>query len=517
MDDFHKQPTVPDLQVGEHRSFPLPKKIGPYKIESLLNKGGMSVLYLASSPETAQPVVVKVLLPKYLKNKEISERFLKEAQIIGMSNHPNIVRLYGQGRWEKGLYIAMEFIQGISLRQFIQQKSLTQKRGLEIVLQVASALCHLHTHGIIHRDLKPENILITETGEIKVIDFGIAQLHTESGRLTQRKKFMGTPVYMSPEQKENPLQISFSSDIYSLGIITYELILGRLSHGVIHLSLLPKALRQILEKAMRIDPKERYQDMVEFITDVSRYTKLLSEKTEEGEEEFSEEIEKMIQASNALLIPSAPPYWPACEIGLAVQNGMGLYLDFFPLQQNRYCIILAEPTEVSLTTLSITSHFRGLFRMGVQLFFQNEKKEEHPIQFLRAIHANLTQDSCRVDFKLSFLSLNLDKNQLIFISCHSSSLLHLPEGSQTIRTLTTPNPSLGINAAVPFLEITDNWNSGDTLILPSSELTLSDDSIETVSLLSSQHKAQHLLQTAHTSKKAAPNRASAVITIHRLF
>ena len=173
LDDFHKQTTLPDLHAGEARNYPLPQKIGPYKIESLLDKGGMSLLYLGVHPGTSQPIVVKVLLPKYLKNKEMMGRFLKEAQIIGMTNHPNIVKLYGQGQWEKGLYIAMEFIQGISLRQFIQQKSLSQKRALEIILQVAYALCHLHTHGVIHRDLKPENILITETGEIKVIDFGI--------------------------------------------------------------------------------------------------------------------------------------------------------------------------------------------------------------------------------------------------------------------------------------------------------------------------------------------------------
>src|SRR5690606_36400224 len=108
------------------------------------------------------------------------KQFLKEAEIIALSNHPNIVKLYGQGEWEKGLYIAMEFIQGVSLTQFILQNSLSIKRSLEILLQVAYALLHLHSHGVIHRDLKPENILITENGGVKVIDFGIAQLEQEA-------------------------------------------------------------------------------------------------------------------------------------------------------------------------------------------------------------------------------------------------------------------------------------------------------------------------------------------------
>ena len=119
------------------------------------------------------------------------------------------------------------------------------RRALEIILQVAYALLHLHSHGVIHRDLKPENILITEEGEIKVIDFGIAQLHEEEKNVTDADRFLGTPNYMSPEQKEDPSSVTFSSDIYSLGVILYELILGKLSFGIINLIALPKGLKKI--------------------------------------------------------------------------------------------------------------------------------------------------------------------------------------------------------------------------------------------------------------------------------
>ena len=197
---FEQEKTKPTLNKTPP---PLtPAYIGPYKIESFFNQGGMSNLYLGRHPSSLRPLIVKVLAPKYAQNPEIIQRFLKEAEIIQLANHPNIVRLHGQGQWEKGVFIAMEFIQGISLRQFINKHSLSLKRALEIVLQVAYALCHLHTHGVIHRDLKPENILITEEGEIKVIDFGIAQLHTEVNKdpLAQNR-IIGTPTYMSPEQK----------------------------------------------------------------------------------------------------------------------------------------------------------------------------------------------------------------------------------------------------------------------------------------------------------------------------
>lgn len=517
MDDFHKQTTLPDLHAGAPR-FPLPKQIGPYKIDSLLNKGGMSVLYLGVHPETSQPIVVKVLLPKYCKNKEMARRFLKEAEIIGMAHHPNIVRLYGQGEWEKGLYIAMEFIQGISLRQFIQQKSLSHKRALEIILQVAYALCHLHTHGVIHRDLKPENILITESGEIKVIDFGIAQVKDllEEARITQKKRMMGTPIYMSPEQKENPSKVSYPSDIYSLGIIAYELILGRLSHGVIHLALLSKRFRAIIEKALKPNAKDRYQDIVDFITDISQYIRTLSEEQEEAEEESSDEILNMIQNTRRVLIPKKAPRWQQLEIGIAVHEGMslsGLYLDFFHLSENRYGVILAEPIESGTLSLLQAATLRGMVRMAM-------RQDHHPIKILNALNQTINQDPMNHPFGLSLLILAPEKDQLSYISCNYTTLAHIAEGSDTIRTLSTPNPPLGSDPTTALLETADNWSSGDTLILHSLGITPAkgeDRWIKEHLLLSAQNQAEKMLHSLTSQQKTLPKRASAVLSINRIF
>src|SRR3990172_4196324 len=132
------QDTLPTL-IRKDAEFPLPESIGPYKIESLLSKGGMSLLYLGIDPATRKTLVIKVLSPDYVNHPEMVGHFLGEAKIISLSNRPNIVKLFGQGQWEKGLYIAMEFIQGVSLRQFIMQHSFSLKRSLEIVLQVAVA------------------------------------------------------------------------------------------------------------------------------------------------------------------------------------------------------------------------------------------------------------------------------------------------------------------------------------------------------------------------------------------
>ncbi len=271
-ENFYKRDTLPPVKpdpVPENES--LPAQIGPYLIDKLIEKGGMSYLFLSHDPSSKQPIIIKVLSPKFVKNKEASDRFLNEAKIIKMANHPNIVTLYDSGVWESGLYIAMEYIEGISLRKWLENTPAGLKKRIEMILEIAYALVHLHTHHVIHRDLKPENILVTPSGHIKVIDFGIAQVLNERGQDPQNKRFIGTPIYISPEQREDPENVSYPSDIYSLGIVAYEILLGKLSQGQVHLSLMPKGVRSILAKALNPNPKERYHDVVDFIGDLSLY------------------------------------------------------------------------------------------------------------------------------------------------------------------------------------------------------------------------------------------------------
>ena len=260
---FSKNATQPIFAFKEKK--PLPSYIGPYKIEKLFSRGGMSYLYLATHPSYKKKIILKVLSFALLKHREIVERFLKEAEIISLINHPNIVKLYEQGRFEKGYYIAMEFIEGKPLRFFIEKKKLSVKKALTYIQQVAFGLSHLHAHGIIHRDLKPENIIITEDENIKIIDFGIASINLE-----ENSALSGTPTYMSPEQKKSE-QLSFNSDIYSLGLITYELISHKAFEGQIDLSGLDEQLSYILRKALAPSIQERYSEIGDFILDLSEY------------------------------------------------------------------------------------------------------------------------------------------------------------------------------------------------------------------------------------------------------
>ncbi|MDF2549020.1 MAG: putative serine/threonine protein kinase [Chlamydiales bacterium] len=249
-----------------------PTSIGPYAIEGLIKQGHTSLIYLASMPQDPSLLAIKVLAKAFLKEPEMVDRFFQEASIIALAQHPNIVKLYKYGRWQEGLYIAMEYIHGVTLQEWLN-RPLSLKKALDLLLQIAYAVCHLHTHGIIHRDLKPENILVNAKGQIKLIDFGIAHLLKEraaEGAL-QASRLIGTPIYMSPEQRADPESVSYPSDVYSLGIIAYELFTGPVQKGKVQLSKAPLGLQKILSRALQPKVEERYSDIFSFISDIVSY------------------------------------------------------------------------------------------------------------------------------------------------------------------------------------------------------------------------------------------------------
>lgn len=468
-EDFYKQNTLPegmpDVAKLPQRPSEIPAMIGPYQIENILEKGGMSILYLGVHPETKEPTTIKVLLPKYLSHPDVVQRFLNEAEIIAMTDHPNIVKLYGHGEWEKGLYIAMEFIQGISLRQALLQSPISLKRALEIIIDIAYALCHLHTHGVIHRDLKPENILITDSGEVKVIDFGIAQLLTEKDSKTTpaTQRLIGTPIYMSPEQRENPESVSYPSDIYSLGIISYELVLGKLSHGQIHLSLMPKGLQKILTKTLQPNPQDRYHDIVDFITDVSSYLNSTNMDKEKKAGDHLSEISENLRNVQEILVPSSPPNWPGIEVGLNSLRGLdilGIYYDFFSFQNGTFGIVIVESSAKGAEGIIYAAMLKGMIKALI-------KQTNEPTELAEKLNTLLHNDSIDEIFAFSFLSLRPRENKIVYLSCGYSNLWKIPEENKQVVQIKNKNIGLGINAEAKFTEITTSWKGDDCLIIGS--------------------------------------------------
>src|SRR5687767_7007048 len=199
--------------------------IGKYEVLRLLGSGGMGTVYEARDPVLERRVAVKVLAAELARQEELRERFLREAQAAGRLRHPNIVQVYDVGESNGRLFLAMEFVAGSDLERVIQDVPLSIEWKLDLLRQICEGLGHAHKHGVVHRDVKPANIRITPTGDVKIMDFGVAQLQASTG-LTKRGLVLGSVHYISPEQVEGR-PVDARSDIFSVGAIAFELLSGK--------------------------------------------------------------------------------------------------------------------------------------------------------------------------------------------------------------------------------------------------------------------------------------------------
>jgi len=436
----------------------IPQQIGDYRVDCLLDKGGTSEVYLGVHPKTREPVAIKVLAQKHLANVEAAKRFLHEAELIQTANHPNIIRIFNYGRWEHGFYIAMEFVQGICLREMILQQAMSLRRAIEVALQIAHAVTHLHVLGVIHRDLKPENVMLTAQGGVKLIDFGIAKFFSVA---EEGQRVIGTPAYMSPEQRKDPSQATFSSDIFSLGVILYELILGRLSYGTIQLTLIPKGLQTILASMLQPDPKQRYEDIVDVVQALSLYLASSTLEKDMRGSDYIGELNEDLKTSSSLLLPKQLPKWPSVSLGFVSNCNMALsavYYDFFDQGGNTYSLVMGESLATGVRGLLEISMLRGMVRA---LFV----KKLPPSEFVATLNDLLVDLNADQAFSFALLSLRPVEQRFSFIACGYNALWQIAAGSTTPRRISSHHVAIGIQKGLNFLEVDANWAMGDKLVL----------------------------------------------------
>ena len=236
------------------------------EIIQLLGQGGMGAVYQARQLRLDRLVALKILPKISGQEQEFANRFAREARAMARLNHPSIVNIHDFGDKAGWCYFIMEYVDGINLRQAIQTKSVEPKEALGIVGQICDALHYAHQEGIVHRDIKPENILLEKRGRVKIADFGLAKLLDKNNltrNLTGTNQVMGTVGYMAPEQMEGSREVDQRADIFSLGVVFYELLTGELPMG----RFLPPSKKvqvdvridEVVLKTLEKEPDRRYQ------------------------------------------------------------------------------------------------------------------------------------------------------------------------------------------------------------------------------------------------------------------
>jgi predicted Ser/Thr protein kinase len=263
--------------------------LGGFKIEKVLGKGGMGVVYKGHELSLNRKVALKVLSQRLCSDKEFIERFKREARVIAALNHPNIVHILSYGEEHGRYYFAMEYLSGKDLGRILKERrSIPVQEALSMASQIAGALSEAGSRGVVHRDLKPSNIMVDELGRVKVTDFGVAHFQDSGAKLTQTGLFLGTPEYASPEQATGrPLDVR--SDIYALGAVLYRMLSGKppitgesplavvtkiatepvTPIGQVNTAL-PKRVCELIERMMAKEATDRFQTPEEVLTAIDR-------------------------------------------------------------------------------------------------------------------------------------------------------------------------------------------------------------------------------------------------------
>ncbi len=277
-------PTQPDAEAAEARKTLAPEELAPHfpqlEILECLGRGGMGVVYKARQRSLNRFVALKLLAPERVGDGKFAERFTREAQALAALNHPNIVTIHDFGQAGGFYFLLMEFVDGANLRQLLRARKFTPEEALAIVPPLCDALQFAHNRGIVHRDIKPENLLLDKDGRVKVADFGIAKMLGEPNgganagepvapeNATQTT--LGTPGYSAPEQKTDPQRVDSRADIYSLGVVFYEMLTGELPGKRLEAPSrkvqIDARLDEVVLRALEKNPDLRYQQVSEVKT-----------------------------------------------------------------------------------------------------------------------------------------------------------------------------------------------------------------------------------------------------------
>ncbi|MGH7978536.1 MAG: serine/threonine-protein kinase [Limisphaerales bacterium] len=326
-----------------------PEQIAPHfpqlEILECLGRGGMGVVYKARQKTMNRFVALKLLAPERVNDPKFAERFAREAQALAALNHPNIVTIYDFGQAGGFYYLLMEFVDGVNLRQLLRARKCTPEEALAIVPSLCDALQFAHERGIVHRDIKPENLLLDKAGRVKIADFGIAKMlgAVNAGGSAGRsiasenatQSAVGTPGYSAPEQKTDPQRVDSRADIYSLGVVFYELLTGELPgkrieppSRKVHIDV---RLDAVVLRALEKTPELRWQTAADLRTQVETIAAAPPGSADELHKRRKKGSMKIMAWTKAKTrVAAAALFLAACVATVVVK------VSFFPAKEDSY-------------------------------------------------------------------------------------------------------------------------------------------------------------------------------------
>jgi serine/threonine protein kinase len=372
--------------IGEYlMSFNIGENVGPYRIIEQLGQGGMATVYKAYHASLDRYVALKVLHPAFHQDQTFTTRFQREARVVARLEHPNIVPIYDYAEHEARPFLVMKYIEGDTLKARLNQGPLTSKEIEEVVNSVGSALAYAHKQGILHRDIKPSNVMIAKDGTMYLADFGLARI-AEAGESTMSSdSIMGTPQYISPEQAMGKKDLDAGTDVYSFGVMLYEMVVGQVPfsadtpfsiiHDHIYTPLplptkvnpnVPEPVQRVLLKALAKDRMDRYSSTEELMTAfkqawteagvpmqgtaiIMRSTSLKDKKGLNNNEDITP-VTKAVVAENPAKKNRSPWMW--VSIGMVVL--FCLAIAFLAIRRNRAAPPAVAPTAPAILVPAAT-------------------------------------------------------------------------------------------------------------------------------------------------------------------
>lgn len=422
------------------------KQIGSYKVDSLVEDKPFLKSFLGIHMRTNEPGLIHVYskdgydLSQSANMEEYSRRLLS-------LKHDHLKRIYETGQGENSLYIIDEYLENIPLDMFLDQVGVIPlRKALNLILQIALALDYLHHHGFLGGNLTLGSISI-DRNEAAILEFRPPALASD------------VPLEIRANQRAEQLPGNYaaSSDIYSLGVLAYEIILAKKSSGPLIINSLPKGMQNIVSKCVQIDPADRFLSVHDFLEELSSYQNSQAMQEESHREDLLQKVYLDMQCIQVAMLPRKAPEWGGVKIGMIHHPGLvlsGVYYDFFKLPSNAYVIFLSESVSKGIYGLAWIAGLRGMLKTIL-------KMTSDPLEIVQQINKDLCEDQFDEVFVLSLLTLLPEEKQIRFISCGHAPLWVQKRNDSTPVRIITPNIGLGIDPHFAFKQYQYPWQRGD--------------------------------------------------------